>query len=227
MINFNIRKHKNNSAFTMLELVMVIVVIGIITSLANPRYERDIRQEASTSIVSALKYTKHMALTDNVTNPRDDKWQRAFWRFGIQKCSDNGIFYYIAADKSYGGNIDGSEYINDPANGLKMMGSNAKPCETEPNNGASPNIFLTKNYGIKDGGVTFTNCDPMSGPTSAKHIGFDYFGRTYRGFTGSDDPDYSSRVHTDCKITFDFSNQDIDSLNIIIESGTGYIYVEE
>ncbi len=226
-ININRKKYKSQSAFTMLELVMVIVVVGIITSLAIPRYKRDIRQEASTSLVSALKYAKHMALTDNIVKPDENKWQRAFWRFGIQGCSDNGIFYYIASDKTYGGNLNSSEYINDPANGLKMMGSNSDPCETEANNGASPNIFLTKNYGIKDGKVTFSNCDPISGASEAKYIGFDYFGRTYRGFTGSTEPDFSSRVHTDCKITFEFSDPEIKSINIIIESGTGYIYAQE
>jgi len=38
-------KHKN--AFTMVELLFVIIVIGILASLAMPRLDRDNKQEAS------------------------------------------------------------------------------------------------------------------------------------------------------------------------------------
>ena len=213
----------------MIELVMVIVLLGILAALAIPRQERDLRQEAADNILSALRYTKHLALTDNVTNPRDPKWQRAFWRFGIEKCSDEGIFYYISSDKDYEGDIDDSssysEVITDPSNGKKLMGDNAAPCETKVNNNASPNIFLTKQYGIKDGDITFSNC----GSGSGKYIGFDYFGRPHRGFagnSGSTTPDYSSLIRTECNITVNFSKSNLDPVSFIIEPGTGHIYID-
>jgi len=42
-----------NSAFTLLELVFVILVLGILTALAIPRIDRDLRQEAADNILSA------------------------------------------------------------------------------------------------------------------------------------------------------------------------------
>jgi len=208
----------------MIELVMVIVVLGILAAMALPRYNRDIRQEAADNIVSALRYAKHMALTDNVTNPRRNKWQRAFWRFGIEGCSDNGIFYYVTSDKDYQGDVDRTEIVNDPANGLHLMGDNNKPCEDTTQTGSSPNIFLTFKYGIEDGNVTFSNCG-----SNGKYVGFDYFGRPHGGFagaSGSSYPDYSSILHSDCNITFNFSSSGIDPLSIIVEKGTGHIYIE-
>jgi prepilin-type N-terminal cleavage/methylation domain-containing protein len=222
----NLKKiYMKKTAFTLIELILVIVVLGILAALAIPRYDRDLRQEAVDNILSALRYTKHMALTDNVANPRDNKWQRAFWRFGIEKCSDNGIFYYISSDKDYEGDIDSTEIINDPANGKKMMGDNNADCETQVNNNASPNIFLTKKYGIKDGDITFTNC----GNGSGSYLGFDYFGRPHRSYAGSSGstyPDYASILHTDCNITINFSNSGLDPISIIVESGTGHAYID-
>ena len=62
----------------MIELVMVIVVLGILAVLAMPRLDRDLRQEAGDNILSAIRYTQHMALMDDVTNPNDNEWQKAF-----------------------------------------------------------------------------------------------------------------------------------------------------
>ena len=224
--NISTLQNRERHAFTMIELTLVIVVMALLAAMAIPRYERDIRQQAADNILSAIRYTQLMALTDNVTNPSDDRWQRAFWRFGIEKCSDNGIFYYIGSDKDYGGGINTSasnpEYINDPANGLKMMGTNNQPCETTTNNGASNNIFLTKNYGIKNGDINI-DC----GDNDNQYIGFDYLGRPHNGFTGSSSPNYSSLLHSDCHITVNFSESGDNPIKIIIEKGTGHAYIED
>jgi prepilin-type N-terminal cleavage/methylation domain-containing protein len=217
------KKDQNRYAFTMIELIIVIMVMGILAALALPRYERDIRQEAADNILSAIRYTKLMALTDNVTNPRNNNWQRAFWRFGIEGCSDNGIFYYISSDKDYQGDIDTNEIINDPTNGLHLMGANNKPCENETQAGSSPNIFLTYKYGIEDGNITICSAN-------GKYIGFDHMGRPHVGFAGalgSTTPDYSTILHRDCNITVNFGNTGLDPLKIIVESGTGHAYIEE
>lgn len=217
-------------AFTMLELIMVIVVLGILAALAIPRMDRDIRQEAGDNILSAIRYTQHMALIDNVTNTSNPRWQQAFWRFGFEGCSDDGMFYYVAADKDMGGNIDANEAAIDPKNGLRIMGLNNKPCESsiEEQIGASPDIFITKNHSIRDGGITFTNC----GNGSGKYIGFDHMGRPHRGFAdnasgvgGSIKPDYASVITTDCVITLDFNDASFDDMKIQISKETGYAFI--
>ena len=226
MKNLKFKIKKSKAAFSMVELVFAIVILGILAAMAIPRLDRDYRQEATTSIVSSLMYAKHMAITDNVTNPTDNKWQRAFWRFGITKCSDNSIFYYIASDTNHDGIINPNETINDTATGKIMMADPTKSCIDNVDNKVSPSILLTKKYGIDDSMITFTNCTPVDNAKadSDKYIGFDYFGRIHKGFLTSTTPDFSSRVHTDCQITLSFKN-DLNDVIITIESNTGFISV--
>ena len=211
--------NKQTKAFTMIELVFVIVVLGILAALALPRMDRDLRQEAADNVLSAIRYTQHLALNDDVTNPFESNWQRSFWRFGIEGCSDDGIFYYTGSDKSMEGNIGDSETAIDPANGKKMMGDNTNPCESSSNANASPNIFLTKKYGILDGDITFCS---QSSPT---HIGFDHFGRPHQSFTNSNSPNYASVLHSDCNITISSPAFDPDII-ITIKKETGYAYID-
>lgn len=225
--NFRAKTHRRN-AFTILELIFVIIIIGILAALALPRYERDIRQEAADNILSAIRMARLMALTDDVTDPRHNDWQKAFWRFGIEGCSDNGIFYYVASDKDRQGGIDTNEIVNDPANGLHMMGDNSKPCEKKAQQGASPNIFLTHKYGIADGDISFCGNNPQQGPN---YIGFDHMGRPHQGFAttsssgGSTAPDYNTILHQDCNITVNFSQSGADPVTIVVEKGTGHTYI--
>jgi len=222
-----------HQAFTMIELIMAIVVISILSALAMPRLERDLRQEAADNIIAALRFTQHMALMDNVTDNISTKklmWHRRFWRFGKEGCSDEGIFYYVGSDRDAGGNIDVSrgEAAVDPSNGKVMMGQNLKPCEDNLEEqsftigSASPHIFLTKNYGIKENdSKMFGQCEG-----STKSIGFDYLGRPHRKFEESKNPDYSTLLEDDCNLTFTFEDGSKD-LVITIEKETGHVYRAE
>ena len=225
--------HKTKqAAFTMIELIMVIVVLGILAALAMPRMERDLRQEAADNILSSLRFTQHMALMDNVidtTSKNRLKWQQKFWRWGKEGCSDNGIFYYVGSDKDVKGNIDATvgEAAIDPSNGMVMMGQNNQPCESDlssqvyaaPAGRSSSNIFLTKKYGIKEDDTKLVaQC-----PGNTLSIGFDYLGRPHRGFENSTTPDYSSLMETDCNLTFEFEDGSPDII-ITIEKETGHVY---
>jgi len=216
-------------AFTMIELVFVIVVLGILAAMAMPRVERDLRQEAADNILSAIRYTQHLALMDNVVDPTNLSWQQKFWSFGKSGCSDNGIYYYIASDTDMdaGIGIDVEEAAIDAANGGWMNGVNGAPCEatlagqvfadgTRP----SKNIFLTKKYGIiEDDATMFGSC---AGATT--YIGFDYLGRPHGGFADSGSPNYSSILAADCNLTFSFQDGS-PNLVITIKKETGYAFI--
>ena len=52
-------------AFTMLELVFVIVVVGILAAILIPRTERSPVQECAVDLLSQIRYTQHLAIIDD------------------------------------------------------------------------------------------------------------------------------------------------------------------
>ena len=100
----NLQKH--TKAFTMLELVFVIVVLGILAALALPRMDRDLRQEAKDNILSAIRYTQHLALMDDKTNPTDANWQNKLWKITFSSSTDNlANFYTVSSDSNGNGAV--------------------------------------------------------------------------------------------------------------------------
>ena len=208
--------HRHKPAFTMFELIMVIIVLGILAALALPRMDRDIRQEAADGILSDIRYTRHMALIDDVTDPFSPRWQRAFWRIGFNGCSGGGLYEYIGSDSDHGGGIGSNEAAVDPANGKKMYWGTAA-CPNGGDSATSDRIFITHKYGI-------TNVVPSDGcNASNNYIGFDHLGRTMSGFTTSTTPNYASYLTTRCTLTFTLS--DGDTFAIAIEPETGYAHI--
>ena len=203
---------QNKKAFTMIEAVMVIVVMGILAAVAIPRLQNDSSQEIADQILSDIRYTQHLALTDDVTNPANPNWQRHFWRIEFQNmvASGTGWTYSIGSDNDEGGNIDLAEAAIDPLDGRPIFG-----LRTFGNTQVSPKVFIGSKYGITK--VTF------GGSCAARqHIGFDRLGRIYQSFTASTSPDYSKILRTPCTITFAHPN---GNFVIQINPETGYAFI--
>lgn len=195
--------------FTMLEMVMAIVVLGILAALAMPRLDRDLRQEAADNILSSIRYTQHLALTDNKHKFDSTDWQKALWQIRFSQ-SDGDWGYTIATNMDYNNNLDEAEAAIDPSNGQLMHSSATN---------ASPNIFLTKKYGINT--ITFNGCAGQSS-SAAKHIAFDNLGRPHRGVTQGATNDYATYINNgNCQITFNSPAFD-SSFIIEIKQETGY-----
>lgn len=228
----------NRNAFTMIELVFAIVVIGILASLAMPRIERDLISEASTNILSDIRYTQHMALMENkqqAMRANANRWQQRWWKIMFDTCTqaNNTRFYMIGSDDNANGNgvFARNEAANDPTNGLPMFWTNGTNCDNGGDGTVSDRIFITDKYGITN--VTFKDVAPIGrgrSCTGASHIGFDYLGRPHQGFGASTIPDYRSYLSQDCDITFTMSTDaDGDGANdtftIRITAETGYAFI--
>jgi type II secretory pathway pseudopilin PulG len=197
---------KNKTAFTMLEAIMVIVVMGILAAIAIPRLQNDSRQEAIDQVLSDIRYTQHLALTDDVTRRlNSNAWQRAFWSIRFVKDGNNWI-YGIGSDKNLGGNFDANEYAIDSLSGLPMNGNN-----TSGDSSVSPRTKLFKK------GVTNIAFSVGCGQT----IGFDRLGRPHSGFNGSTSPTYASVLTNACDITFTHAS---GNFVIRINPETGYAF---
>ena len=212
---------KKRTAFTMIELVFAIVVIGILASLAMPRIDRDLMNEAGTNILADIRYTQHLALMDNKHEFDEPKWQRKWWKIGFEHCSDNNASWFetVSTDLNMKGNINTGEEALDPANNLPM--DIAGSC-TEP--GVNKRMLLTKNYGI-------LNITQSNNCGNNMYIGFDYLGRPHSGYLNSDQPNYASYLSQDCNITFTMSTDTdgdgaSDTFTIRITAETGYAFIE-
>lgn len=221
----------HTKAFTMLELVFVIIILGILAALTLPRIERDVRQEAADNLLSAIRYTQHLALIDDKHSYKDPNWQRTLWLIRFAKFG-NEWTYTIGSDIDKGGNIDNNinnrEAAVDPLTGKYFYTNDATQDDNE-----SPRIFLTKKYGITN--VTFNGCKG-SQQTQARHIAFDNKGRPHRGVLntggagagGAAGADNSFRTYVkngQCEITFQSSSFS-PNLKIIIREETGYAYID-
>ena len=202
----------------MLELVIVIVVLGILAAVAIPRMERDLRQEAGDNILSAIRYTQHLALMDDKTDPVDGTWQMTLWQIRFSRYTDGGKtrwFYTIASNEAKnGGNISRTDSAVDPANGKRMfhLGGDATLDEVDE----SPNIFIGKKYGINT--VTFTG-----GCSAAQHVAFDHLGRPYADVFKATN-DFAKLMTADCTITFGFEDGSAP-LVITVARETGFAQI--
>ena len=213
------------TAFTMLELVMVIVVLGILASLAMPRLDRDLRQEAADSILSNIRYTQHLALTDNKHMFNNANWQQRFWRIVFSTCTGNDRYFMVGTDdnmeSSSNAFFDQNEAAIDPRSGKPLFWINGQSCASGVDTSTvSEEVFISKKYGITNV-QSSGSCSNTA--NSMGHIGFDNLGRPHYGFSNSNQPNYASIITTRCTFTFTLSDGDAFAINI--EPETGYAFI--
>lgn len=220
---------KIKPAFTLLELIFVIVALGIIASVAISRLERDHLNDAANQILQDIRYTQHLALMDDKTQPGNNLWQRRLWSISFASCNSGNTWYYgIGSDddnNSANNAFDIGEAATDPSSGLPMFGTTVL-CENDGDSTVSKRSYITAKYGVTN--VNFaSDCNiaiGMSGTSgAARYIGFDFMGRPHRGYAASDIPDYSSVMHVDC--TIEFTMSDSQTFQITIEDQTGRAFI--
>ena len=213
-------------AFTLLELVFVIIIIGIIMSIivSNPKDTK--LREAAIQLISHIRYTQHLAMIDDkfAVNDEKAKWYKARWQIiftnGVPTANSAGLpGYAIFSDfiGSRSGHPNRREIAVDPLSQQIVTSGVTKSVRLD-----SKNIYqkanLGKTYGITDIALT--------GRWNRGHrISFDHLGRPLTGNLSSYDSSYKNKrnlISSPCNITLTDSNA--QTVTIIIEEETGYIH---
>ncbi len=208
------------SAFTMLELVFVIIVIGILAVLAMPNFNRHPLQEAAEQVASHIRYTQHLAMVNDKYNPKEPIWFRENWQIEFTSTASN-VWYKIYADTDHNGNCDviNNEAATDPLNNVTLDGN-------------SDITDLKKRYDIRS--VTFSsscsgrnnNSGGLSTGGTGKELSFDSLGRPYIYITSATpliSNIYTYLLTTDCIITL--SHQTQGNATITVRPESGYVSV--
>ena len=168
-------------AFTMLELVVVIVVIGIIAAAALPRINDDHIAEAADQVMSHIRYTQHLAMQDSKFDPTDARWFRKRWSITFTRASfcegANEWRYSVYHDDGDAtGNLNSTnEVARDPLDPNKFMSSGWAGISKANCANASSKYSLARKFGI-----TNVELRGVCRDGNLQTISFDEFGRPMR-----------------------------------------------
>jgi len=207
-------------AFTMIELVFVIVVVGILAVAIIPSIKTNPLQEAAIQLLSDIRYTQHLAMIDDKYDSGDASWYKRRWQllFGTSTNYTNGFeAYSIFSDSgAFSGNPGISELAKNPQSHDKLMtGGYAGVIDYETDSRVTRKMNLGASFGVTS--VTAT--------CGGKRVAFDYLGRPLAGDISNDSAPYissgrtSSLLSEDCSITLSDGS---DSIKIRITPETGF-----
>ena len=186
----------------MIELVFVIVVIGIITSVMLPRFDRDNVYEAAQQVISHIKYTQHLAMIDNKYDDADPNWFLERWQIQFYNCGG----YVIFSDTNQLGGPDRSESAVEPLSRKRLFTTNT--CTESPQD--FDKIVLSNNYDITS--VTFG-----AGCGGNQYIMFDHLGRPYSART------VNGVLTNNCDITLTSGSGSGAVIRVVPETGYAYL----
>ena len=224
------------NAFTLVEIIFIIVIAGVILSVAVIKFNSKDLLKGVEMVAKDIEYTKHLAiifdtrrvndyqiqLTENdikefekgIINPVRQYWGIKFYddykikENGKTKVLNNPI--YSVFKSTFNKQINLDSLAIDYLNKQYVLGINNNKYFYEKTFKTSPRLDLRKNYGIK-------NIDFFGSCKGVKHIFFDEEGVPYANETSRK----LSKINSECIIKF--NNQKC----IFVYPQTGYIKVEE
>lgn len=76
-------------AFTLLELVFVIVIAGILAFVLIPKSSDTKLLESANQLISHIRYAQQLALNNDQFDPNDENWYKKMWRIEFE---NNGTY---------------------------------------------------------------------------------------------------------------------------------------
>jgi len=218
-------------AFTLLELVFVIVIIGILSALIIPKTQTNSLREAAIQLVSDIRYTQHLAMIDDKFDSSDSNYYLGRWQIRFTTANSSQA-YFIMSDtmtSNYDANPNApadfsySEVAKDPINSEKyLIGTTYSSFDGNRDDHINSKLNLKASYGI----ISISVSGGSTG-SSSRRIIFDELGRPYRGDTKLSNASHLSSpvdklLTSRCTITL---SNNTDSVQIAVEPETGYTHI--
>jgi prepilin-type N-terminal cleavage/methylation domain-containing protein len=222
-------------AFTMIELVFVVVVIGILATIILPSTKSNPLQEAAIQLVSHIRYTQHLAMIDDTYDTtRVDKdsniiWYKDRWQLVFSSSEYTGgadvWAYTIFSDKIDTGSVTGGDAQEDE---VARNPENANQIMTGGYSGTSALDYLDSNFkGMKklnlgkSYGVSEIKLEGGCPSSDGYRIVFDYLGRPLKGDMSGNILVYDddNLMKKECRIILSNGSEDV---TIVIKQETGY-----
>ena len=223
-------------AFTMIELVFVIVIVGILSFVAASSFQRNTLREAADQVVSHIRYTQHLAMMENHFSPTDTNWFQGRWQIRffpnlnfsggyVPNGPYNNIWAYsIYSDvPNYTHLPDLTGLARNPLNNNQYLSGGYNNTLHVEDAKSMKELRLNEKYGITN--VTFGGgCR-----TGITHIQFDELGRPYNSYITGNNPSgeivagFPRLILTQCQITLADSTTNVV---IAIEPETGYTHIQ-
>jgi len=196
-----LNKRRLSPSFTLIELLIVIIIIGIIISTISFNLSPDKLDLAADSIIKNIEYTQSLALKDDKYQPfqknntsieqnRSKYWFKQWWQIRFFKNSNGDILIEVFSDLPYHSNNDlfdkkgreprGEEYwkltyAKDPFTGRYLTSECRNKDKNYPNCDKVTKDMNLSRFGIKK--ILFDGKELRSRPS--KRIVFDNFGNVF------------------------------------------------
>ena len=206
----------NSSAFTLIELLIVIIIASILAVVMIPHFERDNLRESTNQVIRHIQYTQHLAMNSDMYNANDINWPNMYWKIAF-RTSKNCYTIYSDTDKDFLN--DATESAIDPLTKVRLYAGNN--CNASSLNNDA--LLLEKSYGID----TITLTIPVGATphmndcnTNTKmYLAFDNLGRPHTNVSSPT----GGIIKNDCLITL---KSGIHTAIIKVTAETGYVKID-
>ena len=233
-------------AFTLLELIFVIIVVGILAVVLYPRIGTQNLDQAASKFIETIRYTQHLAMIDDKFapdekfTPYDDstrqkkatqQWFKQWWAF--QVWSYNGASYSSACDRRGPGLIVFSDKPSKNAGNYEFntqpsLGETAKDPFTKKRMAAciTESSYVNDEYNL----YKSFNIEKIiiSTPCTVRknYLVFDELGRPHCMYpqNSNDLQPYKYIINTQVKYTLCANSSCDENRSICVEPRTGFVH---
>ncbi len=213
-------------AFSLVELVLVIVIVGIISAVMVPRINDVQIDKAAQQVLAHIRYTQHLAMMDNRFDPADPNWFKKRWqiRFQYTGSSPRKFYYTIYRDDDVSDGYSQNEIAKNPLNTSQIL--TGKKTISTSSAKYTKKLDLYQTYNIKS--VSMTGCI-AGGVGQSIRLSFDFLGRPIvknvnvlvRAYAAQTERRLATKT---CYLKLTDKNNRVATIAIEPETGYAYIY---